>query len=208
MKPPVRDAWEAFLIYFFPTLENWNDFIIFAQKPKIMGNEVIPDNVFRYNLGKDIIKIETPLQVYNIETQKVKVVNAIWDTGATFSSISRKIVKELGLVANGRSSKIGITGLKVGTTTLCFALPGNGKYSALVDADILDDYPGIPDFIVGLDIITLGDFHLTTDSEGTVLTFIVDKTKFMDMMNGDPMENQSKMMRQWNRIKRIRGFHK
>lgn len=97
---------------------------------------------------------------------------------------------------------------KVGTTTLCFALPGNGKYSALVDADILDDYPGIPDFIVGLDIITLGDFHLTTDSEGTVLTFIVDKTKFMDMMNGDPMENQSKMMRQWNRIKRIRGYHK
>ena len=30
----------------------------------------------------------------------------------------------------------------------------------------------------------------------------------MDMMNGDPMENQSKMMRQWNRIKRIRGYHK
>lgn len=108
MKPPVRDAWEAFLIYFFPTLENWNDFIIFAQKPKIMDNKAIPDNVFRYNLGKDVTKIETPLKVYNMATQQAKVVNAVWDTGATCSAVSRRIVKELELTEDGVSAKIGI----------------------------------------------------------------------------------------------------
>lgn len=208
MKPPVRDAWEAFLIYFFPTLENWNDFIIFAQKPKIMDNKAIPDNVFRYNLGKDVTKIETPLKVYNMATQQAKVVNAVWDTGATCSAVSRRIVKELELTEDGVSAKIGIAGTCFGTTTICFAFPGNGRYSALVDADILDDFTGTPDFVVGLDIITLGDFRLSLEGGSVVMSFVADTSLFMDMMHGDPAETQSKLAKQWERVKRIRGYVK
>ena len=52
-----------------------------------------------------------------------------------------RIVKALGLIEEGVSVKMGIAGTCAGTTTLCFALPGNGRYSASVDADVLDDFP-------------------------------------------------------------------
>lgn len=48
-----------------------------------MEKNYIPDNVFQYRLGKDVSKIETPLKVYNMGTQQSKVVDAVWDTGAT-----------------------------------------------------------------------------------------------------------------------------
>lgn len=173
-----------------------------------MEKNYIPDNVFQYRLGKDVSKIETPLKVYNMGTQQSKVVDAVWDTGATCSAVSRRIVKELGLIEDGVSVKTGIAGTCAGTTTLCFAFPGNGRYSALVDADVLDDFPGAPDFIVGLDIITLGDFRLSLDKGGIVMTFVADTSLFMDMLHGDPAENQSRLARQWQRVKRIRGYMK
>ena len=46
----------------------------------------VPEHVFRYEFPSDIGRIETPLRVLNLSPQRELTVNAVWDTGATYSS--------------------------------------------------------------------------------------------------------------------------
>ena len=169
--------------------------------------DYIPDNVFRHEFPADLGKLETPLRVMNMSPQREIVVNAVWDTGATFSSVAPWVVEKLQLPADGKGVSIGVGGPVHGSTSICFAFPGNSRYAALVEASWLPDVKGVPDFIIGLDIILMGELTLRQYIDKAELLFTFDTSRFIDFENDDSETTMRKMTafheqlrRSWNRF--------
>ncbi len=153
----------------------------------------VPENVFRYEFPSDIGRIETPLRVLNLSPQREVVVNAVWDTGATYSSVAPWVVQKLELPADGRAVSIGVGGPVGGSTSICFAFPGNRRYAALVEASWLPDVKGVPDFIVGLDIILMGELTLRSRGGKAEMQFTFDTSRFIDFEGDDSEATMRKM---------------
>ncbi|MCM1532279.1 MAG: hypothetical protein NC048_08080 [Bacteroides sp.] len=94
---------------------------------------------------------------------------ALWDTGATISTISKKIADELNLIPFAKSKMFhaggeGITNLyKVNM----FLPNGVGVRAITVIEGILNGC----EVLIGMDIITLGDFAITNKNGKTVFSF-------------------------------------
>ena len=156
-------------------------------------HEYMPGNVFRHELPSDLGRIETPLRVLNLSPHRDMVVNAVWDTGATFSSVAPRVVRHLELPADGHAVNMGVGGPVGGSTSLCFAFPGNNRYAALIEAAWLPDVDGVPDFIVGLDIILMGELILRPFGYRTELLFTFDTSRFIDFEGDDSFTTMRKM---------------
>lgn len=152
-----------------------------------------PDNVFRHEFPADLGRIETPLRVLNLSPQREIVVNAVWDTGATYSSVAPWVAEKLQLPADGKAISVGIGGPVGGSTSICFAFPGNSRYAALVEASWLPDVKGVPDFIIGLDIILMGELTLRSNGDKAELLFVFDTSKFIDFEGDDSATTMQKM---------------
>lgn len=153
----------------------------------------MPDNVFRHEFPADLGRIETPLRVLNLNPQREMVVNAVWDTGATYSSVAPRVARQLQMPTDGRSVSIGIGGAQGGSTSICFAFPGNRRYAALVEASWLPDVKGVPDFIVGLDIILMGELTLRSHEGKAEMQFTFDTSRFIDFEGDDSETTMRKM---------------
>lgn len=153
----------------------------------------MPDNVFRHEFAADLGRIETPLKLLNLSPQREVVVNAVWDTGATYSCVAHGVVRKLGLRADGKAVSIGAGGPVGGSTSICFAFPGNRRYAALVEASWLPDVEGVPDFIIGLDIILMGEMTLRSKGDRAELLFTFDTSKFIDFEGDDSVTTMQKM---------------
>ncbi len=95
---------------------------------------------------------------------------ALWDTGASKSVISEAVVKDLGLTASGATNVSHAGGISISPTyVLNFYLP-NGVGVVGV---IATEFPGHLKFgaIIGMDIITIGDFAITNVSGKTWMSF-------------------------------------
>ena len=155
--------------------------------------DYMPDNVFRHEFPVDLGRIETPLRVMNMNPQREVVVNAIWDTGASYSSVAHWVIEKLELPADGAGTSIGVGGPVHGSTSICFAFPGNSRYAALVEASWLPDVKGVPDFIIGLDIILMGELVLRSHGDKAELTFTFDTSRFIDFEGDDSETTMRKM---------------
>lgn len=153
----------------------------------------MPDNVFRHEFPLDLGRIETPLRVLNLNPQREIVVNAIWDTGATYSSVAHWVTYKLELPADGKAVNTGIGGAQGGSTSICFAFPGNSRYAALVEASWLPDVKGVPDFIIGLDIILMGELTLRSHGDKAEMAFTFDTSRFIDFEGDDSKTTMRKM---------------
>ena len=121
--------------------------------------------------------IRTDLTVTSIVSKKLgeKIVcDAIWDTGANASAISLNTARKLGLTpvqtaffstANGRC--------EMPMYMVDMMLP-NGRQ--IKDVMVSGLNLNICDALVGMDIITQGDFHLTNDGK-TVFSFNIPPEK-------------------------------
>lgn len=103
---------------------------------------------------------------------------AIWDTGATASVITQAVVDACGLKPTGMVQVHGVHGAELAETFLAniglpngVAFPGvrvtKGK---IVGADIL----------IGMDIITIGDFAITNVGRKTVFSFRIPSIQTID----------------------------
>ena len=155
--------------------------------------DYMPDNVFRHEFPLELGRIETPLKVLTLAPRHEIVVNAVWDTGASFSSVAPWVVEKLHLAADGRAQSIGIGGPVDGSTSICFAFPGNKRYAALVEASWLPDVKGVPDFIIGLDIILMGELTLRSHGDKAELLFTFDTSRFIDFEGDDSETTMRKM---------------
>jgi len=98
--------------------------------------------------------------------------NAIWDTGATGSVINQRVVDACKLQATGMKQVHGVN-----STSMCevylvnIILPNNvGFVNVHVTKGELPGSTGI-DVLIGMDIITGGDFSITNKNNKTVFSF-------------------------------------
>ena len=98
-----------------------------------------------------------------------KIENAVWDTGATNTVISPEVVEALGLKPTGKSSISAYGGI-VETCTykidLCFENGYKIENLEVMSGDY-SDY----DVLIGMDVITQGDFFISTIEGKTSFSF-------------------------------------
>lgn len=119
----------------------------------------------------------------------------IWDTGATGTVITSKVVKELGLIPISKTMIRSATELKeafVYLLDLClpnkFIIPG-------VEVTELPLYGA--DLLIGMDIIREGDFSVTNVGRKTVLSFRMPSVKVIDYLKENEVTlKQAKRVKQ------------
>ncbi len=120
----------------------------------------------------------------DIRDQKDLVIGTfkgIWDTGATGSVITPKVVAHLGLKPTGKKKVNTANGSDIKDTYLVnVALPSNVMVQNVVvtEGNLGDDSP--IDVLIGMDIITLGDFVITSRNDCTVMSFRIPSLTEID----------------------------
>jgi len=118
-----------------------------------------------------------------------KQYEAIWDTGATSTVISKKLAQKLNLTSVGKT-KVRTTGgiIEVNKYILGLRLPNDLKiHNVMLTAGDL----GGTDFLIGMDIITLGDFSVTNVNNKTTFSFRYPSCERIDYV-ADARELQRK----------------
>lgn len=105
--------------------------------------------------------------------------NALWDTGATRSVITSETVKELNLVPAGAAEVVHFGGKQQTNTYLVnFYFPEKViVYGVLVSESNLNSGFGV---IIGMDIITQGDFAITNVNNLTWLSYRIPSIQAID----------------------------
>ena len=109
-----------------------------------------------------------------------KKFQAIWDTGATNSVITQKVVDACRLKPIGMKDVKSVHGLKRAETFLVnIRLP-----SAVAATDVEVTLGDLDDaqMLIGMDIITAGDFAITNVGGKTVFSFRIPSTKTIDFV--------------------------
>lgn len=127
---------------------------------------------------KVVREITTPVSLFSshisAEGKCVKTY-AVWDTGATHSVLSPEIVKELGLLPIDSCLVRGInhdqiSDIVVASISLTSNLLLTGKRFSV------NDIPGA-DVLLGMDIITMGDFVINNADGQTLFSFVIPPFK-------------------------------
>lgn len=107
-------------------------------------------------------------------------VDALWDTGATCSCISHDVVKNLGLISVGKRDILTPSGKEVyDTFNVNITLPNHFICEDVVVNDSEIGQQGLG-MLVGMDIITRGDFCVSNFNNKTVFTFRVPSQGITD----------------------------
>lgn len=152
------------------------------------------DTHYKVKLPDAFHAIVTPVKIRNIFNEREKVVNAVWDTGATFSAVTKRVVDELDLFEMAKGVTNGIAGAVIGSTRMALTFPGNRKYATWAEMNEMLELPGDFDVLLGLDVISRGDLHLTHERDGMWFEFVFDTTKFINMVDDNPQEVIRKLM--------------
>ena len=124
----------------------------------------------------------TDVNIHISGTPAAVTVKAIWDTGATGTSISSNVVRAMGLIPTGGTNVSTANGVVFQNThTVDIGLPNkviiNGvvvtEVSALSGADAL----------IGMDIITLGDLSITNLNGNTCMSFRIPSLHELDYVS-------------------------
>lgn len=102
--------------------------------------------------------------------KRVKVTKTLWDTGASATLISRRVINVLGLESVGLSGASGYNGgIDIKDTFLIhLGLPTGDVVTNVVAMEFdSDDY----DVVIGMDVICQGDFALTNKGGTTTFSY-------------------------------------
>lgn len=114
---------------------------------------------------------------------------ALWDTGATNSCISKDVVKDLGLIATGDLPILTPTGDGIVNTYLVdVTLPNNVHVPDIMVCDSEIGNQGIG-MLVGMDIITKGDFAVSNFNGRTTFSFRMPSESTLDFVAGIKTSN-------------------
>lgn len=132
-------------------------------------------------LGYDCLRVSTPCVVdatdYETKVGSPLVITcnrADWDTGATTTIISERVVELLGLIPIGKTKISGINGIPVLTNEYCVDLKFSDDVSIqfvkVAEAPLLT-----MDMLIGMNVINQGDFHLDFKDGNNLFTFEVKR---------------------------------
>lgn len=130
---------------------------------------------------------------------------AIWDTGATNSVITKKVVDDLQLKPIAVVEMHHAGGKSMSDVYLVnISLPGGVmiQHVRVTLAELIND--GVPEdqqthVLIGMDIIKMGDFAVTNQSNKTTLSFCIPTMKEIDFV---PEAKESNVMQGGNRQQR------
>lgn len=113
-----------------------------------------------------------------------KQYKSIWDTGATASVITEKVVNELGLQPISMTQVHHVHGQALAEVYLInIGLPNNVAFAGIrVTKGILSDV----DALIGMDIIAQGDFAVSNFNGKTVFSFRMPSTECIDFTGKIP----------------------
>ena len=113
--------------------------------------------------------LQTDCDIYSLDGRLFHTDNAMWDTGATTTIISSRIVRQLKLEPYQQGGISGIGGASNTNTYLVHVLIPTGD--VVTNCEVMksdfEDY----DVIIGMDIISLGDFCFTNPDDYSVFSF-------------------------------------
>ena len=153
----------------------------------------------------NIVGVCLPVTPEEAKTQQVELKKylAIWDTGATHSAITKKVVDDLGLKPTGVRETRHADGKSINNTYLVnISLPMGvmvGQVRVTEVKLIPDDNTSIdkqPQLLIGMDIIGLGDFAVTNIDEKTTLSFRMPSVGEIDFV---PDAEERNVMESGNR---------
>jgi len=139
---------------------------IYNEKVSVLTTEVSISKAFKPSASKK--------QVFNSIRYK-----AIWDTGTTITVITERIIRHLGLKPNGEIIVRNTTCDKKSKVFLVnIILPNNIMFDNLkvTEGKISSDV----DVLIGMDIISKGDFAITNKDSKTVLSFGYPSSQVID----------------------------
>ena len=111
---------------------------------------------------------------------KFETFDAIWDTGATASVITRQVVDACGLKPTGMKEVHGVHGKELVETFLInIGLPNK---VAFVNMEVTLGKLAGAHMLIGMDIITRGDFSITNVGDRTVFSFRVPSLATVDFV--------------------------
>lgn len=133
---------------------------------------------FTMPYGKLVSELETPIKIANPADMKFFELKAVWDTGATNSVITRNAALKCGLVPVGVENVSGVTGTsQVAAYFVAIALPNNVLMTLRVTEG--EDCIGC-DVLIGMDVISKGDFCVTNKNQLTVMSFRIPSIEVTD----------------------------
>lgn len=120
---------------------------------------------------------------------------AIWDTGATNSVITEAVVSACGLAPVGITQVHGVNSTSLSETYLVNILLPNatGVPNVKVTKGTLG---GGSDVLIGMDIITLGDFAITNLNGKTVFSFCMPSHRSLDFVIEHKARQQRELLAQ------------
>ena len=120
---------------------------------------------------------------YNWETQEkeAKIYTAIWDTGASSSAITQRVVNELQLDVISRGTTVTAAGpIETTVHSIHLWLPNSvvtNCFANCVDLGLL----GV-DLLIGMDVIVQGDFCISNFEGKTVMSFRIPSQEHIDFV--------------------------
>jgi len=127
-------------------------------------------NGFTFEYDDIVPSIITPIGLESESNTSKKIeVNAMWDTGANFTAVNSRIVRELNLPCLGKAGVGGILGeQKLESVYLInIYLPNRDKHTIKV----MGAEPKNCDILIGMDIISKGNFAISCFDNKTTFTF-------------------------------------
>lgn len=116
-------------------------------------------------------------------TAKAKIYKAVWDTGATSTCITPKVVKEIGLKPSGKTHINGADG-KIKKAVATYKIDMILTQKTLVQGINAAELVNLKscDILIGMDVITLGDFSITNEKRKTIFSFRTPSIKDVDFV--------------------------
>lgn len=105
---------------------------------------------------------------------------ALWDTGATVSCISRTLAEKMNLIVSGRANASHAKGSSVSDIFVIDIVLPNNLRIPLIDALEIENVDGKFDIIIGMNIISQGDFAITNADNTTTFSFRIPSIKTID----------------------------
>lgn len=137
------------------------------------------NKIFCIDYGRHVYQLPVFIFVQNTHTFVKQKYRAIFDTGATSSVISQKVFDELSLDKLGDKNIASANGLSIVPLAVVNIELINGDIFKYIKTPVSNLPQGI-DALLGMDIITRGNFHIdnhTPHADKTVLTFMAGLTK-------------------------------
>lgn len=144
-------------------------------------------SAFRYKPGAIVKTLKSTVTVSS-GSESEEVV-ALWDTGATICCVSEYVVRKLSLTPTGKArvSTPSSENEMVDTYLVDLLLPNDILINDVVVAHSKIGAQGIG-LLVGMDIISRGDFLITNNGE-TVFSFRMPSQGMMDFVSGIKFSN-------------------